>query len=1203
MSREEIALPDGLRKEDAQARVLAQREFERPVVVEAGAGTGKTTALVARVLAWSFGPGWDRAKAIAASTAEGDRDDRIAAQVLRGVVAITFTEKAAAEMSERIGDALLEVEHGKSLEWLEDPVPTLSADELCERARALRGSLDYLVVQTIHAYCRRLLVENSLDARLHPNLEIDADGRLQEQAVRSAMEAALESAYASPGDPGFLALAARGIGPREIEQALIALLDAGFPAEALRVDPATPDRISALIARLREQLENYAAIAGGDLLSGGSVTTDTAKLLDELRATLNEEPPSDRAGFVQFVEQLRERLTDRLRKRLKEWRTGKFNKGEAAALGDRAERLSARVGELLLNLDHVISIDLDLLDAARRALAAPLAAAEARLRAAGVLTFSALLGEVRLLLRGRPDVAARIRAGIDQLLVDEFQDTDKCQCEIVRSLALDGPEDARPGLFIVGDPKQSIYSWRRADLAAYRAFVDEVCESGGELVRLSVNFRSVPKVLDEVERVIAPIMEAVPGVQPAFEPLIACPEHSDAKGFCRGRLRPVEYWLPTGWDGDGSGQRETTAAEAAQIEASALARDLRELHDQHDVPWKSIGVLFRSRGDWEIYLPALRQAGIPYAAEGDRNYYRRREIIDAACLVRCVIDPNDQLALISFLRSVAVGVPDAAWIPLWSRGFPDQFARLDASEPDTLAGLATLIRDAADAVATDVPGIERISGWEENLLWAVADIARLRASFASDSTDVFIEKLRTRTLFEATESARHLGAWRCANLERFFREISLELEAGRDPHDLSRWLRAAVASEKVAEEGRPADLMADAVKVLTIHGAKGLGFEHVYLMQLHKGIGGGPERPNQAAELAGGFEYRLLGVPTLGWDCVLRERERSSEAERVRMLYVAMTRAKQRLVLTGLWSDHQQRSGRGQAIEQIRPRIESTEGLAGWLSGAALAGSSDFVDRFGTRWSLPVLETGEEAASSGTRAHGAELPSASEVADASRRLADLRASAIERMARPMSATASAVTHDGPEEGDFGDRAESRQGANGANARAIGTAIHRALEEFDFDNDLDAEIGRQRDVLARNLAQDAPPGEVNKTVNDGQLLWDRIVNGSLFARLRGLSVRIIARELSVLSPPIDEEGPVGYLAGMIDLVYRDPSSDQLVVVDYKTGALPDPEAPRSRADRYAEQGAVYRHALQDAFELSYTPRFELWFLEADEIVRT
>ena len=139
MSREEIARPDELRKKDAQARTLAQREFERPVVVEAGAGTGKTTALVARVLAWSFGPGWNRAKALAASTTEVARDDRIAARVLQGVVAITFTEKAAAEMSERIGLALLEVERGESPGWLQNPQPTLGAEELCERCRIHAG--------------------------------------------------------------------------------------------------------------------------------------------------------------------------------------------------------------------------------------------------------------------------------------------------------------------------------------------------------------------------------------------------------------------------------------------------------------------------------------------------------------------------------------------------------------------------------------------------------------------------------------------------------------------------------------------------------------------------------------------------------------------------------------------------------------------------------------------------------------------------------------------------------------------------------------------------------------------------------------------------------------------------------------------------------------------------------------------------------
>jgi ATP-dependent helicase/nuclease subunit A len=1201
MSRKEIALVDGLREEDARARVVAQREFTRPVVVEAGAGTGKTTALVARVLAWSFGPGWDRAVESAAPTAEGVRSGSVAAQVLRGIVAITFTEKAAAEMSERIGGALLEVERGELVDWLEAPEPALPAAELCTRARALRGSLDHLVVQTIHAYCRRLLVENSLDARLHPNLEIDADGRLQEQAVRSAMETSLESAYANSGHPDFLALAARGFGPREIEQALIALLDAGFPSQMLASDPATPERISALIARLREQIEGYAAIADGALLTGGSVTIGTAEFLDWLRATLNEQPPSDRVGFDAFVGQLCERLTDSILNRLKKWRKGDFNKSETAAVGDRAKQLAACIGELVLHFEHVVAIDLDLLDAARSALEAPHAAAEAQLRSAGVLTFSALLGEVRVLLRDRPDVAARIRAGIDQLLVDEFQDTDHCQCEIVRALALEGPEDARPGLFIVGDPKQSIYSWRRADLGAYHAFVEEVCESRGELVRLSVNFRSVPDVLDEVERVIEPVMKPIPGVQPAFERLIASPEHVDAEGFRGDRLRPVEHWLSTGWDGNGDGQRATSTAEAAQIEALALARDLRELHDQHGVAWKSIGVLFRSRGDWEIYLPALRQAGVPYAAEGDRNYYRRREVIDASCLVRCVLDPNDQLALISYLRSVAVGVPDAAWIPLWSRDFPDQFARLDGSDPETIARIADSIRDAARSVAAEVPGIDRIAGWEENLLWAISDIAQLRASFACDSADVFIEKLRTRTLFEATESARYLGAWRCANLERFFREIGLELEAGRDPHELVRRLRAAVATEEIAEEGRPADLMADAVKVMTIHGAKGLGFEHVYLMQLHKGGGGGPERPTQTAEFEGGFEYQLFGVPTLAWDCVLRERERSAEAERVRLLYVAMTRAKQRLVLTGLWPDHRRHSGRGQkgqAIEHLQPRIESTEGLEGWLSGPALDGASDFVDGFGARWLLPDLEAGEAAAPSGTRVNGAELPSESEVCDASHRLAGLRVSAAERMLRPVAAAASARGREGDDPEVF-ERGGSRD--NGAAARAIGSAIHRALEEFDFSADLEEEVERQRDAVARDLAQSTDDNRADETVAAGTQLWDQVARGRLFARLRELSDRIVARELSVLSPPIDDAGPVGYFTGQIDLVYRDPDSDEMVIVDYKTGALGDRDGLRSPEASYVQQGDAYRRALESAFELPYTPRFELWFLRDDEIV--
>jgi ATP-dependent helicase/nuclease subunit A len=1200
VTRDAIA---ALREADDRARDLAQSVFDRPLVVEAGAGTGKTTALVARVLAWSFGPGWETSRSRMEPSEEGVRDDRIAAQVLRGVVAITFTEKAAAEMSERIGDALSDIEQGDSPSWLRESAFDFRSDEMRQRARALRGALEHLVVQTIHAYCRRILVENALDAGLHPNLEIDADGSLQANAVRAAMEAALESAYADAGDSPHLVLAARGYGPREIEQAVIALLASGCSEEALRADPATPDRIAALVARLRSALENFQAIAGEDLQGVGGVAGVTALYLERALAAVVDRPFANRTDFESFVSQLREDGWDPPRGRLVKWRGGTFTKGESAALGDRTDLISARAEELIPLMDHVASIDLEGLDAARAAVAGPLAAADAQLRSAGVLTFSALLGEVRSLLRDRPEVAARIRAGIDQLLVDEFQDTDECQCEIVRRLAFEGVETERPSLFIVGDPKQSIYGWRKADLAAYSAFVAEVCELGGERVRLSVNFRSVPKVLDEVERVISPVMEEAPGIQPEFQPLVACEKHENEEGFCASHLRPVEYWMPTAWQDDGSGLRKTAAGEATQIEAAALARELRALHDEHRVPWQSIGVLFRSRGDWEVYLPALRQAGIPYAAEGDRSYYRRREIIDVACLVRCVLDPNDQLALIAYLRSVAVGVPDAAWIPLWTRGFPDRIANLEEPRTEPLAEIVGLIRDAASAVPADIPGIERISGWEENLISAVVDLAHLRASFAAEASDEFIEKLRTRTLLEVTESSRYLGAWRCANLERFFREMAADLEGGQSPHELLRRLRVAVATEKVAEEGRPVDLMADAVRVMTVHGAKGLGFEHVYLMQLHKGMVGGPNQRTETADWLGEFEYRLLDMPTLAWDRVSEERERTREAERVRLLYVAMTRAEQRLVLTGLWSDHQQRSSRGQSMELVQPRIESTDGLEAWLLEEARRGASDFFDAFGVRWSLPALDAGEAVNDFVAGTTSATLPTQGEIEDASHKLIALRELARARMSRPMSEAASARHREVDEDhlnGAFDHRSAAPTHDAGIDSRAIGVAVHRALEDFDFDADAETEIARQRDALAGMLSGSVPVDCEEQTVQAGAALWDRIAGGRLFGRLRAMSDQIVSRELSVLGPPSDDAGPVGFYAGTIDLVYRDLDNDQFVVVDYKTDAIAEPEALQQRADTYAEQGSVYRHALQGALDLSYTPRFELWFLDADEI---
>ena len=140
MSEVRGSVDAALRESDQRARDIAQREFERPLVLEAGAGTGKTTALVARVLAWCLGPGWIRAEKNAATADERDRDDRIAARVLRGVTAITFTEKAAADMDKRIAASLSAIERGELPVGLLAEVLSEDRERQCMRARALRPS-------------------------------------------------------------------------------------------------------------------------------------------------------------------------------------------------------------------------------------------------------------------------------------------------------------------------------------------------------------------------------------------------------------------------------------------------------------------------------------------------------------------------------------------------------------------------------------------------------------------------------------------------------------------------------------------------------------------------------------------------------------------------------------------------------------------------------------------------------------------------------------------------------------------------------------------------------------------------------------------------------------------------------------------------------------------------------------------------------
>jgi ATP-dependent helicase/nuclease subunit A len=1141
------------RAADARSRRLAQTEFARPLAIEAGAGTGKTAILVARVLAWCLGPGWERAEA----REPGADAARIAERVMRGVVAITFTEAAAAEMAVRIEQGLAALERG------ETPVG-LEAGAKPDRVAALRAAVDQLVVETIHAYCRRLLAGHPIEAGLHPLFEVDADGTAAAAAVRDAVSEQIGAAYAR-GDDSALALAGLRVGPFELEVELLAQRGAGVRAAELAVDPLAPARIDALRGRLTAAHDALEAAAAGRLCAvrRGSASAVPAAL------------DAARGCFADDLERLREGVLAAWegapRNRVAAWARGDFSQAERDACGDCCSAIEAASTRLAPLLAHLEKLDPGALAPLAHTLGALASDAEERLRRSGSVSFEDLLTRAVDLLTQHPQVAADVRRGIDQLLVDEFQDTDARQCAIVAALALEGGE--RPGLFLVGDPKQSIYGWRNADLEAYEAMLARVSGAGGLVGSLCVNHRSVPAILAEVERVVAPVMVRVPALQPAFEALAPSVDRGAAPGFAAGGRAPVEFWLSALCDA--SGEPSTTrAAEAAQLEARALARDLRELHDSHGVAWREVGVLFRSRGEWDVYLSALRAQGVPYAVEGDRTYYRRREIIDAASFVCCVLDPNDQLALVALLRSSAAGIPDAAWIPLWEAGFPALAARL-GRDAGALAEIEPILRAVTDALAGSVPGLERIPGWGTAAFACLEAIDALRRSFERDPGDRFVERLRAALCFEAGEAARFLGAWRAANLELFFCDLADALAAGEPTGSVLRRIRRAVAEEETPSAEPAAPGWVDAVTVATLHGAKGLDWEHVYLMQLHKGEAR-TVAPGEVGRVDGVLEATWCGRPTLAFDVVRERRRCIADAERVRTLYVGMTRARSRLVLSGLWPAFAERGGEESHAALLARRLPAPPDW-GALARAAVNGRADAA---GACWVIPALlpaHPAEAGPADEEPEHGATKPAPAlpESPDSEQRmLRALGTTVTELVASPEDGAAPAFSAASP-------------------ARWVGTAIHAALERIDLAAEPLAEWSEQRVRIEAQLCASAPAAHRDRAVEDALACWDALGSGPLAARLRSVAGSVVAREL----PLVLAEG-LGFATGSIDLLYRDEDG-RLVVVDYKTDRVESGADPAARG-RYARQGALYCRAVKEALGADRTPRFEIWWLRSGTV---
>jgi ATP-dependent exoDNAse (exonuclease V) beta subunit len=432
---------------------------------------------------------------------------------------------------------------------------------------------------------------------------------------------------------------------------------------------------------------------------------------------------------------------------------------------------------------------------------------------------------------------------------------------------------------------------------------------------------------------------------------------------------------------------------------------------------------------------------------------------------------------------------------------------------------------------------------------------------------------------EAAEGARYLGSYRLANLDRFFRRLTSALERGAgSPQTVLRLLRTSVEQGREAEEARPGDAAERAVRVMTIHKSKGLDFDHVYVGQVHKTRRWGELTPSNLGEATRArrvgevWEYELFGARTPGFDAVVQHEERVEQCERVRLLYVATTRAKERLVIMGRWMERPWPVPVAYArsmVELIASRAGGHPDLLAAMRRLKVSGELA-IEEDGARWVFPGLRHDRDEERP-RRVDPDASPDLAAIRADRAALHDSRIAAGARMGRRTSVAAS-------------------------------ESAHRALEDWNGRAPPEAELVRLTPSLRGWLTTDVPQERLEVAVRRATALLEIFARGALGARFSRLADCLVARELPLLAPPSSgPDAPVGYVAGAIDLVYLDPDSGELVVVDYKTDRVPDEAALQDRASAYLLQGRVYAEAVRDALGLGYRPRVELWFLSVDRVI--
>ncbi len=704
--------------------------------------------------------------------------------------------------------------------------------------KEVRELIERAPVYTIDAFCAHLLRENAIEAGIDPEFEVldavEASAEL-EAAAEEALDALLEEK------------------PAEV-RGLLAALDLSDPVKGL-VGAYHAMRVTAL--DVREGAGNGAP-AGADAFP---------KLLACIRGIVSERPRDWTHNQKQALSQVQE------------WCVRALALADFPASPQHFRVLAdfdCNLNTLRKNnpiYDAVREMKRNLVPAARQALIAEYYAPQRALlfealdrlngtyrkrkQALNALDFADLEELAIRLLRDKEALRNRVRERFDEILMDELQDTNPLQAMLVELIR-------RPDCFFaVGDINQSIYGFRHADPEVFRKFRDGIRARGKPIDELRQNHRSRGEILFAAEK----ILEGAEGIEPQ--------ELEPVRPFARSEEPPVEVIAALA----------ETADEAAELEARLIARRMREFEgglvlQDRDGARRAAGlgdmaVLVRNINALPPIEKALRDFGIPYLIGRGKHFYEAREVTDLVHLLRVIRNPRDEISVAAVLRSPLVGLQNETLFRL------KQIGNL---------GAALNWLDHVNTAPLDAEELERVRAFRERL-------RKLRAEADELSPDRLLLEAIDGTGYEASLSPHSR-----ANLRKLLARLR-EWHDAR-PRPLGRLVREleALRESDPDEPAAPPESSASAVRLMTIHSAKGLEFPVVFLAALHKGVSS--DVPPLTFSPSAGVVARWLdpasgrSLKDLPYTVYSEEQKRKAREEENRLLYVAMTRAEERLVLS-----------------------------------------------------------------------------------------------------------------------------------------------------------------------------------------------------------------------------------------------------------------------------------------------------------------